>query len=73
MPTGPGRFEALPAVASSVRGRLENQLWTAAPKPAPDRSQDVDEGLSRPRRGEGAVERLGALAGDRFAGGDMPV
>jgi hypothetical protein len=65
MPARPGHFEALPAVASSLRDHVVDRLWTAA-KPAPDRPQDVDEDLSRPRRGEGAVQGLSALVGVVF-------
>ncbi len=68
MPARAGRFEALPAVASPLRDHVADRVWTAAAKPATDRSQDFDEDLSRPGRGEGAAQRLGALVGDRLAG-----
>jgi len=55
VPTRGGRFEALSRVTGPLRGHVVDRLWTAAAKPAPDRPQDVDENLNRPRRGEGAA------------------
>jgi hypothetical protein len=55
MPTRAGRFEALYGVTSPLCDCAVDQLWTAAAKPAPDRLQNLDEALSRPRRGEGAA------------------